>query len=155
MRVHSRNLDPRINTFTDLVLRFHWSLSFKLFSDEWVTVSQLCPTLSNPMDCSLPGSSVHGIPQARLKRLLPKIRHTYKDPKAYPQDRGNLIVGNFASYADSQDMRQTHWLRICTATESPGDLFAHESLRGEDVMETQSCHITQRSHSWANIQRKL
>ena len=24
-------------------------------------VAQLCPTLSNPMDCSLPGFSVHGI----------------------------------------------------------------------------------------------
>ena len=29
-------------------------------------VAQLCPTLSNPMDCSLPGSSVHGIFQARV-----------------------------------------------------------------------------------------
>ena len=29
-------------------------------------VSQLCPTLSDSMDCSLPGSSVHGIFQARL-----------------------------------------------------------------------------------------
>ena len=29
-------------------------------------VSQLCPTLSNPMDCSLPGSSVHEIFQARV-----------------------------------------------------------------------------------------
>ena len=29
-------------------------------------VSQSCPTLSNPMDCSLPGSSVHGIFQARI-----------------------------------------------------------------------------------------
>ena len=27
-------------------------------------VAQLCPTLSNPMDCSLPGSSIHGIFQA-------------------------------------------------------------------------------------------
>ena len=27
-------------------------------------VAQLCPTLSDPMDCSLPGSSVHGIFQA-------------------------------------------------------------------------------------------
>ena len=26
--------------------------------------AQLCPTLSNPMDCSLPGSSAHGIFQA-------------------------------------------------------------------------------------------
>ena len=27
---------------------------------------QSCPTLSDPMDCSLPGSSVHGIFQARV-----------------------------------------------------------------------------------------
>ena len=30
-----------------------------------VLVAQLCPTLCNPMDCSPPGSSVHGISQAR------------------------------------------------------------------------------------------
>ena len=30
------------------------------------TVILLCPTLSNRMDCSLPGSSIHGIFQARL-----------------------------------------------------------------------------------------
>ena len=29
-------------------------------------VAQSCPTLSDPMDCSLPGSSVHGICQARV-----------------------------------------------------------------------------------------
>jgi len=29
-------------------------------------VAQSCPTLHNPMDCSLPGSSVHGIFQARV-----------------------------------------------------------------------------------------
>ena len=29
-------------------------------------VAQSCPTLRNPMDCSLPGSSVHGIFQARV-----------------------------------------------------------------------------------------
>ena len=28
--------------------------------------AQSCPTLSGPMDCSLPGSSVHGIFQARV-----------------------------------------------------------------------------------------
>ena len=28
--------------------------------------TQSCPTLRNPMDCSLPGSSVHGILQARV-----------------------------------------------------------------------------------------
>ena len=29
-------------------------------------VAQSCPTLSDPMDCSLPGPSVHGIFQARV-----------------------------------------------------------------------------------------
>jgi len=29
-------------------------------------VAQLCPTLRDLMDCSLPGSSVHGIFQARV-----------------------------------------------------------------------------------------
>ena len=29
-------------------------------------VAQSCPTLPDPMDCSLPGSSVHGIFQARV-----------------------------------------------------------------------------------------
>ena len=36
----------------------------KVKSDSEVT--QSCLTLSNPMDCSLPGSSVHGIFQARV-----------------------------------------------------------------------------------------
>ena len=40
-------------------------------------VTQLCPTLGNPRDCSLPGSSVHGI---LLARVL--------EPVAIPSSRG-------------------------------------------------------------------
>ena len=29
-------------------------------------VAHLCPSLHNPIDCSPPGSSVHGIPQTRI-----------------------------------------------------------------------------------------
>ena len=29
-------------------------------------IAQSCPTLSHPMDCSLPGSSIHGIFQTRV-----------------------------------------------------------------------------------------
>ena len=43
------------------------------FGKEWIhvckaesEVAQSCPTLLDPMDCSLPGSSVHGILQARI-----------------------------------------------------------------------------------------
>ena len=32
-------------------------------------VAQSCPTLSDPMDCSLPGSSTHGIFQARVLHI--------------------------------------------------------------------------------------
>ena len=32
----------------------------------WVLVTQSCPTLCGPMDCSPPGSSVHRILQARI-----------------------------------------------------------------------------------------
>ena len=31
-----------------------------------VKVAQSCPNLCDPVDCSLPGSSVHGILQARI-----------------------------------------------------------------------------------------
>ena len=36
-----------------------------------VLVIQSCPTLCDPMDCSPPGSSVHGILQARILEWLP------------------------------------------------------------------------------------
>ena len=35
-------------------------------SQKWKSVTQSCPTLSDPMDCSPPGSSSHGIFQARV-----------------------------------------------------------------------------------------
>ena len=44
----------------------HWSgLPFPspMYESE---VAQSCPTLSDAMDCSLPGSSIHGIGQARV-----------------------------------------------------------------------------------------
>ena len=38
----------------------------KSYTQSKTLVAQSCPTLCNPMDCSLPGSSVHGIFQARI-----------------------------------------------------------------------------------------
>ena len=35
-----------------------------------VLVAQSCPTLCDPMDCNPPGSSVHGIVQARILELV-------------------------------------------------------------------------------------
>ena len=44
----------------------HWSGSPFPSPMHESEVAQSCPTLSDPMDCSLPGSSVRGISQARV-----------------------------------------------------------------------------------------
>ena len=41
------------------------------FKTKCMSVPQWCLILCDPMDCSPPGSSVHGIPQARLLEWLP------------------------------------------------------------------------------------
>ena len=49
-------------TFVDKVI----SLFFNMLSESESEVTQACPTLCNPMDCSPPGSSTYGIFQARV-----------------------------------------------------------------------------------------
>ena len=39
---------------------------YRCFLPHACSVAQLCPTLCNPMDCCPPGSSIHGILQARI-----------------------------------------------------------------------------------------
>ena len=55
-------------------IKYSWKMSEWFFflrpdvhtSDVCFAQPQSCPTLWDPMDCSLPGSSVHGIFQARI-----------------------------------------------------------------------------------------
>ena len=42
----------------------------KLLTQKESEVAQLCPTLCDPVDCSPPGSSVHGILQARILKWV-------------------------------------------------------------------------------------
>ena len=57
-------------------------------------VAQSCPTLCNPMDCSPPGSSVHGILQ---KRILEWVVVPFSRGSSKPRDRtqASCIVGKF------------------------------------------------------------
>ena len=48
-----------------------------------VLVTQSCPTLCNPMDCSLPVSSAHGTSQARI---LEKIAILFSKRSSQPRD---------------------------------------------------------------------
>ena len=57
-------------------------------------VIQLCLTLYDPMDCSLPGSSVHGILQARILEWV-AISFTRVSSQPRAQTWVSHIVGRF------------------------------------------------------------
>jgi len=62
-------------------------------------VTQSCPTLSDPIDCSLPGSSTHGIFKARVLEwvaisfseytMLPLAKRKYKYRQRELQNKEN------------------------------------------------------------------
>ena len=56
---------------SELKLRLSQSRTFLLNLKMIVLVTQSCPMLCDPMDCSLPGSSVLGILQARTREWVP------------------------------------------------------------------------------------
>ena len=53
----------------------------------WCLVAKSCPTLCNLMGCSLPGSSVHGILQARI---LKWIAFSFSSVSSWPRDRTHI-----------------------------------------------------------------
>ena len=60
------------------------------------SVTQSCPTLCDPMDCSLPGSSVHGIFQARI---LEWVAISFSEGSSQPKDRTCVFcVGRWILY---------------------------------------------------------
>ena len=50
----------------------------------WMIATQSCPTLWDPMDCSLPSSFVHGILQARI---LKWVAISFSSASSQPRDR--------------------------------------------------------------------
>ena len=71
-----------------------------LYLYHWVTgnidieivVAQSCPTLCDSMDCSLPGSSLHGIFQARVLEWV-AISFSRRSSRPRDQTRVSRIVG--------------------------------------------------------------
>ena len=56
--------------------------NLKVFFFLTCSVTQLCPTLWDPMDCSPPGSSAHGIFQVRiLERVAISFSRTFSRPR--------------------------------------------------------------------------
>ena len=52
-------------------------------------VAQSCPTLCDPVDCSPPGSSVHGILQARV---LEWVAISFSRGSSQPRDQTHVLL---------------------------------------------------------------
>ena len=63
-------------------------------SERQSEVTQSCPTLRNPMDCSLPGSSVHGIFQARVLEWVYREANIVQNTDSVPELGSSPKVGN-------------------------------------------------------------
>ena len=80
--------DIWLNTTQMLIWRYFADVasicSQLLLSQSESEVAQSCPTLCDPMDCSLPGSSVHGIFQARV---LEWVVISFSSRSSQPRDQ--------------------------------------------------------------------
>ena len=70
--------------------------------------AQSCPTFCDPMDCSLPGSSVHGISQARI---LEWLATSFSRGSSQPRDQALVSSiscngGGFITTIESQAVRK-------------------------------------------------
>ena len=72
-----------------------------------VLVAQSCPTLCDPMDCSPPGSSVHGILQARI---LEWIAMPSSRVSSWPRDQTHVscIASRFLTIWVTREAQPSH-----------------------------------------------
>ena len=73
-------------------------------------VAYLCPTLRDPMDCSLPGSSIHGIFQARVLEWAMSVLLLCNKHHQLSDLRQNLFIAYSSGFL-GQNSRQgsTHF----------------------------------------------
>ena len=97
-----------------------------------VLVTQLCPTLCDPVHCSPPGSSVHGILQARTlewvaisfsQLIIPKDQTQFCEPPGKPE----CMTPRFHPW-----VQKIPWRRKClpTLVFLPGESQDQRSLAG-------------------------
>ena len=95
-------------------------------------VAHLCPTLCDPMDYSLPGSSVHGILQAGI---LEWVAICFSRGSFQPRDRtqGSCIAGRFfAVWATRKAIGGHMWGRLIQPIRRDWDTDMHRGIACED-----------------------
>ena len=113
---------------------FQQMLVSKCWKKSWkVLVAQLCQTFCDSMDCNLPGSSVHGIPQARI---LQWVAIPFSRRSSWPWDWTpvSCIAGRFFTiWATKVKVRVPQSCPIPQPWNSPGQntgVGSHFPLQG-------------------------
>ena len=91
-------------------------------------VTQSCPTLRNPVDCSPPDSSVHGILQARILEgvAMPSSRESSPSRDRTHTCCGSCMAGwFFAAEPPGKHTSASHSLSHCCFAGSPAAVFSH------------------------------
>ena len=93
-----------------------------LVHDKKKMVGQFCPTLFNPMDCSPPGSSVHGILQARIPEwvAIPISRGVFPTQGLNP----NLLQILYRLRHQGSLILLKYWINLKPLTSSIQSMFS-------------------------------
>src|SRR5574337_413647 len=92
-------------------------------------VAQSCPTLSDPMDCSLPGSSVHGIFQARVLEWV-AIDVTQDQAFAHANDVLKNAVGGISDIIHMHGLVNVDFEDVKTVMGEPGKAMMGTAIAG-------------------------
>ena len=94
------------------------------FSMRVCSVAQLNPTLCNHMDCSPPGSSVHGILQARIHGLPCPPPGDLPDPGIKPMSlMSPALAGGFFTTSTTRGAPSIFQLSLNITVEKPAPLL--------------------------------
>ena len=97
-----------------------------------IEVAQLCPTLCDPMDCSLSGSSIHGIFQARV---LEWVAISFPRRSSQPRDQiqsPSLLADTLPSESPGKSIGQ-----IGPLISSDRHLLSNDSM-ADTILDTEN-----------------
>ena len=108
---HEFKMPQMFNTFGDPLSQASWGCCKRVPQTGWLNLvkiyflnvseacayAQSCPTLCYPMDCSPPGSSIHGILQARIPQWV-AISSSRGSSQSRDQSWVSCIAGRFFTF---------------------------------------------------------
>ena len=124
----------------------------------YCSVTRLCPTLCNPMDCNLSSSSVHGISQARI---LEWVAISFSKGSSWPRGRTCIscicrwILYYWTTWETQSDMNSVLFSKNCVPNFTLPDCSRHtdmaSSLCSRFLTELCFCLGNPPSYTWPYV----